>query len=199
MIKKLFTAAAVAGCLLMNSLPAQAIDCRVERAVEWAINIAKDDTHGYSQGAENATASNPYTGSREGPDYDCSSLVYHAFEHGGFKIIEAWHKNPEYMARYQGKQYSGDADTIWDDLRVGGGWKKFSWDEVKDNLQRGDILCIPEKHVAIYIGDGKTVEARGVNNPKNQGHYETGDQGGEIDFYDAYGRGWTEVYRYVGK
>ena len=199
MFKKLLATAAVAGCLLMNSLSAQAIDSRVESAVEWAIDIAKDDTHGYSQGAENATASNPYTGSREGPDYDCSSLVYHAFEHGGFKIIEAWHKNPEYMARYQGKQYSGDADTIWDDLRVGGGWKKFSWNEVKDNLQRGDILCIPEKHVAIYIGDGKTVEARGVNNPKNQGHYETGDQGGEIDFYDAYGRGWTEVYRYVGK
>ncbi|MBR2734090.1 MAG: hypothetical protein IKD80_07595, partial [Selenomonadaceae bacterium] len=67
-----------------------------------------------------------------------------------------------------------------------------------DNLQRGDILCRPQFHVAIYIGDGKTVEARGVNNPRG-GDWSTGDQGGEIDFYDAYGRGWTEVYRYVGQ
>ena len=197
MIKKFFGGILVASFLMTNS--AQAIDSRVESAVQWAIEIAKDETHGYSQGAENATPSHPYTGSREGPDYDCSSLVYHAFEHGGFKIIENWRKNPVYMSRYNGKQFSGDADTIWDDLRVDGGWKKFSWDEIKNNLQRGDILCRPQFHVAIYIGDGMTVEARGVNNPTGRGRYETGDQGGEIDFYDAHGRGWTEVYRYVGK
>ena len=198
MTKKILGTLTVASCLIMNSTPAQAIDSRVESAVQWAIAIAEDETHGYSQGAENATPSHPYTGSREGPDYDCSSLVYHAFEHGGFKIIEAWHNNPKYMTRYNGRQYSGDADTIWEDLSVGGGWQKFSWSEVADNLQRGDILCRPQFHVAIYIGDGKTVEARGVNNPTGRGRYETGDQGGEIDFYDAQGRGWTEVYRYVG-
>lgn len=198
MTKKFFAAVMLIMMLAVNS-PAQAIDSRVESAVQWAIDIANDNTHGYSQGAENATASNPYTGSRESPDYDCSSLVYHAFQQAGFDIIGAWQKNPEYMARYQGQQFSGDADTIWADLQTLGGWQKFSWAEVCNDLQRGDILCVPEKHVAIYIGDGKTVEARGVNNPKNQGHYETGDQGGEIDFYEAQGRGWTEVYRYVGK
>ena len=179
--------------MIMN--PAQAQN--VEDAVQWAINIANDNTHGYSQGAENATAYNPYTGSRDAPDYDCSSLVYYAFNHAGFNIIDNWHKNPKYMNRYNSKQYVGDADTIWEDLSVDGGWKKFSWAEVADNLQRGDILCRPQFHVAIYIGDGKTVEARGVNNPTGLGRYETGDQGGEIDFYPAQGRGWTEVYRYV--
>lgn len=196
MIKKFFGTLLVAGLLLTNSVSAQ-IDSRVESAVQWAIAIANDNTHGYSQGAENATASRLYTGSRESPDYDCSSLVYHAFEHGGFKIIENWHKNPKYMSRYNGKQYSGDADTIWEDLSADGGWKKYSWAEVSDNLQRGDILCAPQRHVAIYIGDGKTVEARGVNNPRG-GDWRTGDQGGEIDFYSAYDRGWTEVYRYTG-
>ena len=186
---------ALATLLIMNS--AQAADNRVEVAVQWAIDIANDQTHGYSQGAENATDWRPYTGSRESPDYDCSSLVYHALNHAGFPIIDAWHKNPLYMSRYNGKQYSGDADTIWTDLQTLGGWKKFSWAEVKDNLIRGDILCAPQRHVAIYIGDGKTVEARGVNNPRG-GSYATGDQGGEIDFYDAQNRGWTEVYRYVG-
>ena len=194
---KLLVAATFASFLLMSSSPAQAIDGRVESAVQWAIAVAEDDTHGYSQGAVNATSYRPYTGSREGPDYDCASLVYHAFEHGGFNIIEAWRQNPAYITRYNGRQLTGDADTIWDDLRVGGGWQKFSWAEVADNLQRGDILCRPQAHVAIYIGDGKTVEARGVNNPRG-GDWSTGDGGGEIDFYDAYGRGWTEVYRYVG-
>ena len=175
-------------------------DSKVEEAVQFAIRIANNNIHGYSQGAENATARNPYTGSREDPDYDCSSLIYHSLQHAGFGLIDIWQtKNPEYWSRYNGKQYSGDADTIWMDLQVIGGWKKFSWNEVKNNLMRGDILCIPEEHVAFYIGNGQTVEARGVNNPKNQGHYETGDQGGEIDIYNAQGRGWTEVYRYVGK
>ena len=196
-MKKILMAAVIAMSLMTT--PAQAIDSRVESAVQWAIEIAKDDTHGYSQGAENATPSHPYTGSREGPDYDCSSLVYHAFNQAGFNIIDNWHRNPKYMSRYNGRQYSGDADTIWDDLSIDGGWAKYSWAEVADNLQRGDILCRPQFHVAIYIGDGMTVEARGVNNPTGLGRYETGDQGGEIDFYPAQGRGWTEVYRYVGK
>ena len=170
----------------------------MEKAVAWALQVAADNRHGYSQGAENATANNPYTGSREGPDYDCSSLVYHALEHAGFPVIAAWQKNPDYYKLYNGKQLTGDADTIWPDLQKIGGFTKYSWAEVKDNLQRGDILCRPEAHVAIYIGNGKTVEARGVNNPKG-GEYRTGDQGGEIDCYSAYGRGWTEVYRYTGK
>ena len=170
----------------------------MEKAVAWALQVAADNRHGYSQGAENATSNNPYTGSREGPDYDCSSLVYHALEHAGFPVIAAWQKNPDYYKLYNGKQLTGDADTIWPDLQKIGGFTKYSWAEVKDNLQRGDILCRPEAHVAIYIGNGKTVEARGVNNPKG-GEYRTGDQGGEIDCYSAYGRGWTEVYRYTGK
>lgn len=173
---------------------ASADDSRIESAVQWAISIAKDPLHGYSQGAENATANCPYTGSREGPDYDCSSLVYHALDHAGFPIIAAWQKNPEYWNLYKGKQVTGDADTIWTDLQLVGGFTKYDWKDVKDNLKRGDILCDPEHHVAIYIGNGKTVEARGVNNPRG-GAWVTGDQGGEIDFYSAYGRGWKEVYR----
>ena len=196
-MKKFFGALIVAGCLLTNSAFAE-VDPRVEKSVQWAIDIANDQTHGYTQGEVNSTPSRPYTGTREGPDYDCSSLVYHAFQYGGFHIIDKWRNNPKYELRYNGKQKSGDADTIWEDLSKGDkGWRKYGWNDVKDKLQRGDILCLPKVHVAIYIGDGMTVEARGVNNPKG-GDWATGDQGGEIDFYSAYERGWTEVYRYVG-
>lgn len=180
------------------SVKVDAVNPKIEKAVQWAIGIANDQSHGYSQGKENATARCPYTGSREGPDYDCSSLVYHALDHAGFGIIDAWKKNPEYMSRYEGKQETGDADTIWTDLKAIGGFKKYSWNAVKYSLKRGDIICNPQHHVAIYIGNGLVVEARGVNNPKG-GDWVTGDQGGEIDFYTPFDRNWGEVYRYVGK
>lgn len=46
----------------------------INRAVQWAINIANDDTHGYDQT------------SRLGPDYDCSSFVCTALNQAGFNI-----------------------------------------------------------------------------------------------------------------
>lgn len=198
-MKKIFLALCLSMILSFNVCLAQNSGAnKIEKAISWAESIAMDQSHGYSQGAENATKKYPYTGSREGVDYDCSSLIYHALEQAGFPIIEAWHKNPDYMKLYNGKQYSGDADTIWPDLQVIGGFKKYAWDEIKNDLKRGDILCDPLHHVAFYIGCGKTVEAKGVENPRG-GDFKTGDQGGEIDFYSAYNRGWKEVYRYVGK
>ena len=205
----------IAAVLIFNFTNAEATknimpDSRVESAVKWAIDIANDDTHGYSQGAENATEKNPYTGSREGalpaeerylgwtPDFDCSSLIYWALEKGGFSIIEQWqNNNPKFWKSYNGKQYTGDAATVWQDLEPLGSWTKYSFNEVKNNLRRGDILY-KKGHISIYIGNGQTVQARGVNNPKNRGHYETGDQGGEIDFYKVQDHRWTEVYRYTG-
>ena len=183
----------------------------IERAIQFALDIAADNTHGYSQGAENATKKNPYTGSREGalpeskrpenwtPDFDCSSLIYWSLEKGGFKIIEQWqNNNPKFWNSYNGKQYTGDANTVWQDLEPLGGWEKYSWNEMKNDLKRGDIIY-RKGHIAFYIGNGQTVEARGVNNPKGKGSYKTGDQGGEIDIYQPYDRNWLEVYRYVRK
>lgn len=48
-----------------------------EKAVEWALSIANDNSHGYSQ--EN----------RWGPDYDCSSFVISAYEQAGVPVKEA--------------------------------------------------------------------------------------------------------------
>lgn len=175
-------------------------DSRIEKAVQWAENIARDPVHGYSQGHIDYASgqTTKYTGSREGLDYDCSSLVYHAFTRAGFNITKAWRDSAECYEWYGGQQFTGDADTIWPNLQTIGGFTKYKWQDVANKLQRGDILCKPDSHVAIYIGGGKTVEARGVNNPRG-GDYATGDQGGEIDFYEAQGRNWTEVYRYTGK
>lgn len=51
-------------------------------AVNWAISIAEDDTHGYDQEHRN------------GPDYDCSSFVSTALNKGGFNIaVTSWTGN----------------------------------------------------------------------------------------------------------
>ena len=45
-----------------------------DRAVEWALRIARDDSHGYDQGG------------RWGPDYDCSSLIISAYKAAGVPL-----------------------------------------------------------------------------------------------------------------
>ena len=116
----------------------------VEKMVQWAINIANDDSHGYSQA------------NRNGPDYDCSSFVYHALNNAGFSVS------------------IGNCDTLEADLTALG-WSKHSFD--KASLIRGDILLRlsdDSGHTDIYVGNGQAVGAHGVN---YGGSSETGDQG----------------------
>lgn len=49
----------------------------IDKAVAWAVKIAKDDTHGYDQ--EN----------RNSPDYDCSSFVGTALNKAGFDVSKS--------------------------------------------------------------------------------------------------------------
>lgn len=46
----------------------------VEDAIDWAVNTANDNSHGYS------------TKNRTGPDYDCSSFISTAFNKAGFNV-----------------------------------------------------------------------------------------------------------------
>ena len=50
------------------------LDPKVEAMLAWAMEIANDDTHGYSQN------------NRYGPDYDCTSFVCTALREGGFQL-----------------------------------------------------------------------------------------------------------------
>ena len=47
---------------------------RVDNVVRYALSIANDDTHGYSQV------------NRWGPDYDCSSFVIECYNHEGIPV-----------------------------------------------------------------------------------------------------------------
>lgn len=161
----------------------------VEAACQWACMIADDPNCGYSQIT------------RSGPDYDCSSLVYHAFaDAGGFSEI-----------RDVASFFPGTTYTMIADFTACG----FTWipgiANDPDNLYRGDILLYegvyPYGHAAIYLGNNQLVEASWCEDPDwdfSWGDCETGDRWGDEIYYHNYyvypnnTGGWDGVLRYEG-
>lgn len=142
----------------------------IENAVSWAIDIANDNSHGYSQASRWGT-----------PDYDCSSMVISAWEQAGVKVKTGG-------ATYTGNMLSvfkakGFADvTASCNLVTGAG------------LQRGDVLLNVVNHTAMYIGNGQLVHAR-----SSEGNSMAGDQSGnEIRIQSYYNYPWNYVLRYTG-
>ena len=101
----------------------------VERYVTWALNIANDNKHGYSQS------------NRWGPDYDCSSLVVAALSNSGFQVGNAvWTGNlKSELTKYGFKWHTNFSKLKRGDILL-----------VHNNVRQ---------HTEIYIGDGKTVGA----------------------------------------
>ena len=76
-MKRLITAlfAILISAQLLLTLPqALAAVPEIEAALEWAVEIAEDNSHGYSQS------------NRGGPNYDCSSFVCAALMEGGIEL-----------------------------------------------------------------------------------------------------------------
>ena len=103
----------------------------VERAISWAVAIANDNSHGYSQQ------------SRWGPDYDCSSLVIAAFKNAGVDTGTA--------------TYTGNMRSQF----TAHGFQWIPWSSIggTSNLQRGDILLNERTHTEIYLGNNQNVGA----------------------------------------
>lgn len=105
----------------------------IDKAVQWAIDTASDNSHGYSQV------------DRWGPsDYDCSSYVITAYRQAGLKLTGA---------SYTGNMKSAFlADGFFDatslvNLGSGGG------------IQKGDVLLCAS-HTCIAIGAGRVANCR---------------------------------------
>lgn len=144
-----------------------------EKALAWALQIAADQSHGYSQQA------------RWGPDFDCSSFSISAYKTGAGLPIDTgivnFTGNLQQLTRYGFKDVSGSVN-----FNTGSG------------LQKGDILYYhisgTNGHAAIYAGNGKIVHARG----QSYGSSKTGDQGTEIAVTSYYRGKWQHVLRYTG-
>lgn len=147
---------------------------KIENYVQNAINIANDNSHGYSQI------------NRWGKDYDCSSLVITVVENAGIPV------KSKGGATYTGNMRSAFKKCGFTDvtsrvnLATGAG------------LVRGDILLNRTHHTEIYIGNGKNVGAHISETGGVTG--KTGDQTGkEICTNNYYNFPWTNVLRYTAE
>ena len=145
---------------------------KIQKMVDYAVKIANDDSHGYSQSRRWET---------QGTDRDCSSLMYDAAHHAGYNVTVG----------PSGTHYTG---TMIDDFRKAG-FKVYDFDGNLNDLDKGDILVRDpwgeDGHTEMYIGNGKFVGAHGSEYGTADG--APGDQtGDEISVCNAYGN-WDYV------
>ena len=144
---------------------------KIEKAVQWMLKIANDDSHGYSQN------------NRWSPDYDCSSFVISAWQQAGVPV------------KSKGATTTHDMKAVFLKCGFSNVTSKVNLSTQK-GLQRGDVLLIEASHTATYIGSGKIVAATGT-----KGHPESGDQSGKEITVEPYYNDpqWECVLRYTAK
>lgn len=139
-------------------------------ACAWAEALARDDSHGYDQG------------SRWGPDYDCSSSTIKAYQQAGVPLTCT------YTGNMRADMLANGFKDVTKDITLKTG----------DGLKKGDVLLHETHHTALYIGNGKIVNAGGNEYGKATGG-RTGDQTGkEIAIINYYNFPWQYVLRYEG-
>ena len=137
---------------------------KIETAVAWAERIAADDRHGYSQSHRN------------GPDYDCSSMVGTALSNARFAVSE----------------YSTTRNLESQLIKCGFKKCHAPW-------KRGDIHLAAGHHVTMSTDASHIVHASQSENGGIDG--ETGDQTGrEICVRPYYDLPYENAvhYRYIG-
>ena len=140
----------------------------IEKAVNWAMAIAADDTHGY------------HLGGWGDPDYDCAHLVISAFEQAGVQLKE------------NGASYTGDLKQacLKCGFEVVDGWDKTT----TAGLERGDILLNETHHACLYIGGGQVVNA---STDKDGKHGDSTGEEIRIQQFYQHQYGWDLALRYV--
>lgn len=137
----------------------------IMKAVQFMIDTANDDRHGYDQTHRN------------GPDYDCSSLVGTALHEAGFDVSPySWTGNLEEQLRDVGFV---DCKAPW---------------------LPGDIHLKTYRHVVMSISNNQIAHAS-INEKGTVTCGKTGDQTGNeicIRSYYEYPNGWDVHLRYVG-
>ena len=144
---------------------------KTQAAMDWAVSIAADSSHGYDQN------------SRWGPDYDCSSLVISAWEAAGVPV------------KSNGATYTGNMRHVFINCGFRDVTKQVNL-STGSGLQAGDVLLHEQHHTAMYLGGGRIVHASINENGTIKGG-QPGDQtGGEICTRSYYNYPWGVILRY---
>lgn len=146
---------------------------KTENAVTWMINTASNNKHGYDQ---------KYRWGEKG-DYDCSSAVITAWESAGVHV------------KTNGATYTGNMYSVF---------KKCGFNDVTNSvdrrtgsgLKRGDVLLSRGKHTAMFIGNGKLVEASINEKGKIIGGTPGDQTGKEFWVHSYYNLPWEYVLRF---
>ena len=152
-----------------------AVQQRINKAINWMEDTARDDSHGYCQDHRWGTDG----------DYDCSSAVITAWEQAGVPV------------KSKGATYTGNMLPVF----KANGFVDVTAQVNRSTgagLVRGDVLLNTVHHTAMYCGDGKEVEAS-INEKGTAHGGKPGDQTGKeflIRTYRNYP--WTNVLRYTG-
>lgn len=138
----------------------------IKKAVDFMVKIANDNSHGYDQTHRN------------GPDYDCSSLVSTALSKAGFSVSPySWTGNLKNQLFACGF------------VKCTKPWKA------------GDIHLNEKHHVCMSINEKQIAQAS-INEKGGVTGGQTGDQTGKeiyIRDYYEYWDGWDIHLRYAGK
>ncbi len=140
---------------------------KIQDMIDYAVNVANDDSRGYSQYRR---------WPEEGTDFDCSSLMYEAADHAGYPVKRGW-------PRYTG--------SMLDDFTAAE-FTAIPFDGNLSDLTPGDIMLNVANHTEMYIGDGLFVGAHSSETGGIDG--APGDQtGNEISIVGAYNYPWDYV------
>lgn len=129
---------------------------KVKQAIENAIALANDNSHGYSQS------------DRWNIDRDCSSLVIDCYQRAGVPV------------KTNGATYTGNMLSAF--LKSG----FHIVNPNKESLQAGDVLLNVQNHAAMYIGNNKIVQATIAENGTVYGTPgdQTGKEIAIYNYYD---------------
>jgi hypothetical protein len=147
---------------------------KIESAISWMENTARNNRHGYDQ---------RYRWGEKG-DYDCSSAVITAWQSAGVPV------------KSKGATYTGNMRSVF----LACGFRDVTSSinlSTGAGLKRGDVLLNTSRHTAMYCGNGLEVEAS-INERGTAVGGAPGDQTGREFLIRGYRNyPWNCVLRYV--